>query len=243
MDYFDTIANTRPPAAGTPERSTRMWLITFTDLVALMLTFFVMMFAMSSVKVAEWRSIIDSLSQSLRPTEEKTPPAATSAFNIGTIFRKRASDLDYLTSVLGEAMAGDPLLSQSRLSRLEDRLIIGLPGDVVFAPGRAEPTEEGRQILFMLGGVLRNIGNRIGVNGHSMDAAQVDGGHASDWELSMARAAAVANALRRSGYTDDIIAFGYGDGRRALLDEFPDDIRDALSRRVDIVVRPEAGDR
>ncbi|MBT3305153.1 MAG: chemotaxis protein MotB, partial [Alphaproteobacteria bacterium] len=47
-----------------------MWLITFTDLVALMLAFFVMLFAMSNVKVSDWQNVIDSLSQTLRPTIE-----------------------------------------------------------------------------------------------------------------------------------------------------------------------------
>ena len=73
-----------------------------------MLTFFVMLFAMSSVKVSEWKNIIDSLSQTLRPSDEQPVPAATSTFNIGTIFRKQAINLDYLSSVLNETVKGQP---------------------------------------------------------------------------------------------------------------------------------------
>lgn len=231
----------RDTTTPSQERATRVWLITFTDLVALMLTFFVMMFAMSSVKVTQWQSMIDSLSQTLRPTAEKTPPAATSAFNIGTIFRKRAINLDYLASVLGETVEGDPLLSTGRLMRLEDRLIIALPGDLLFEPTQARLTDRGREALFVLGGVLRNIGNQIGVNGHAGPDAPAGGDYASKWELSTARAAAVANALRQSGYTDPIIAYGYADGRVRQLQDLPEALRDALTRRIDIVVRPEAG--
>src|SRR3970040_2957633 len=100
----DTSEQKFVPDIPPPERGTRVWLITFTDLVALMLTFFVMLFAMSNVKLTEWRSIINSLSQTLRPEVTKTVPAPSSAFNIGTIFRKRAIDIDYLASVLGEAI-------------------------------------------------------------------------------------------------------------------------------------------
>ncbi|MFQ5763429.1 MAG: flagellar motor protein MotB [Rhodospirillales bacterium] len=241
MATVDMGGRKRNKTTPSEEWGTRVWLITFTDLVALMLTFFVMMFAMSSVKVTQWQSMIDSLSQTLRPTAEKTPPAATSAFNIGTIFRKRAINLDYLASVLGETVEGHPLLSMGRLMRLEDRLIIALPGDLLFEPARAQLTDRGGQALFVLGGVLRNIGNQIGVNGHTGPDAPVGGDYASKWELSTARAAAVANALRQSGYTDPIIAYGYADGRVRQLPDLPEALRDALARRIDIVVRPEAG--
>lgn len=212
-----------------PERGTRVWLITFTDLVALMLTFFVMLFAMSNVKLTEWRSIIDSLSQTLRPEAAKTVPAPSSAFNIGTIFRKRAIDIDYLASVLGEAIDSHGLLSRGRIARLDDRLVIALSGDSLFEADGSGLTGDGRQALFVLGGVLRNIGNQIAVNGHA-DIAQAARGYASAWELAAARAATVANALRQSGYTDDIAALGFTDAANG----------GAVARRIEIVIRQTA---
>lgn len=213
-----------------PDRATRVWLITFTDLVALMLTFFVMLFAMSNVKLTEWRSIINSLSQTLRPEHAETVPAPSAAFNIGTIFRKRAIDIDYLAALLGEAFEGQGLLSQGRVTRLEDRLAIALPGDALFETDGSGLTEDGRRALFVLGGVLRNIGNQIDVKGHA-DEGRAARGYASAWELAAARAATVANALRQSGYTDDIVAFGYANGHDGV----------AVARRIEVVIRPTAG--
>ena len=231
-----------PGKTPSEELGTRVWMIIFTDLVALMLAFFVMLFAMSSVKVNDWQSVIDSLSQTLRPSAEKTLPAATSAFNIGTIFRKNAINLDYLASVLLEAVENHPLLSTGRVMRLEDRLVITLPGDFIFGPGGALMTDQGRQALFVLGGVLRNIGNKIGVNGHSGPSRSGGDDYTSHWELSTARAAAVANALRQSGYTDDITAFGYADSRFEQWPDLPGAGRGALSGRIDVIIRPTAGD-
>ena len=71
--------------------SSRAWLITFTDLVSLMLRFFVVLFAMSIVKYDEWKNISDSLSQTLQPTTEPQVKAVTATFNIGIIFKKEAS--------------------------------------------------------------------------------------------------------------------------------------------------------
>lgn len=225
------------PDVNSGGRSQRVWLITFTDLVALMLAFFVMLFAMSNVKVSDWQNVIDSLSQTLRPTLEKTIPATTSSFNIGTIFRGQAINLDYLASVIGEAVDGHAMLSQSRILLLEDRLMIVLPGDLLFAPGDAGMTDPGRRALFVLGGVLRNIGNEIGVNGHSGSAPPATDRYASNWELSTARAASVANALRQSGYLKDITVFGYADSRLGYGVAGDS----TLARRIEIIVRPEAG--
>lgn len=216
----------------------RAWMITFTDLVALMLTFFVMMFSMTSVKPDKWDEMANALSQGLNPASKQEEEAASAKFSISAIFRKRAINLDYLTSVLEKAMVQMPLLEDGQLMRLEDRLIIALPGDILFQPGRAVMTERASQALFNLGGILSNIGNRIGVNGHSDPMPPEGDEYASNWELSVARAIAVVNALRRSGYPEDIVAYGFSDSRFEQLPDLPEEQRNALGRRVDIVVFP-----
>ncbi len=218
------------------------WLITFTDLVSLMLTFFVLLFSMSTIRTDHWNSVIDALSQSLNPSSTKAQMAATSNFNIATLFRKRAINLDYLTAVLQDATSKDELLSGNYLMRLDDRLVVALPGDLLFEPGRAALTEKAKRALFNLGGVLRNIGNQIGINGHTDPSPPHGQDYSSNWELSMARAAAVANALRRSGYREDIVAFGYASSRFNELPEMAKAKRLALARRVDIVIFPTVGE-
>lgn len=230
-----------PAAISAEEQAAeRAWLVTFTDLVSLMLTFFVLLFSMSNVKVGEWQNIIDSLSRSLRPVPEKVVKAQTATFNIGTIFRRQAIDLNYLTSVIEEGIKGIDLLADTQVMLLEDRLVIALPGDLLFEPGRAEMTERAREAMFVFGGLLRNIGNEIGVNGHTDPTPPAGGEYASNWELSTGRAAAVANALRAAGYEDDIIAFGYAASRFGELPKVAEAERRELARRVDIVVLPTA---
>lgn len=230
------------PGGVTPEEAAaeRAWLLTFTDLVSLMLTFFVLLFSMSNVKVGDWKNIIDSLSRTLRPELEKVVKAQTATFNIGTIYRRQAIDLNYLTSVIEEGIKDIDALAGTQVMLLEDRLVIALPGDLLFQQGRAEMTEGAREAMFVFGGLLSNIGNEIGVNGHTDPAPPVGGAYASNWELSTARAAAVANALRRAGYADDIIAFGYADSRFKQLPAVEDSLRRSLARRVDIVILPTA---
>ena len=236
---YDDLNHETPPEG---HHESQAWLVTFTDLVSLMLTFFVMLFAMSSVKIDRWKEMTDALSTSLNP--QRTPSIVTNSakFNIGTIFRRQAINLDYLDSILSEAMTRDPLLKKGTLMRLDDRLVFALPGDLLFKEGGAVMTDKAREAMFSLGGLLRNVGNTIGVNGHSDPSPPTGAAYASNWELSVARSVAVANALRRSGYTEEIIAYGFSDTRYGELPDMPDDQRRALARRVDIVILPTAGE-
>lgn len=230
-----------PQRTDSPRRPSNAWLLTFTDLVSLMLTFFVLLFSMSNVKIDEWENVIDSLSQTLNPEREEVTSTTTATHNIETAFRKRAINLDYLSSVLKETIEGDALLGATQFMLLEDRLVMALPGDLLFQPGQAIMTERAEQALFQLGGILRNIGNQIGVNGHTDPSPAQGTSFSSNWELSVARAGAVANALHKAGYDDTIVSFGYADSRYAQLPDLPEDRRLAIGRRVDLVIFPTAG--
>ena len=221
--------------------ASKAWMLTFTDLVSLMLTFFVLLFSMSNVKVDQWENIIDSLSNTLKPTPVETTPTISATFNIGTLFRKQAIDLDYLAGVLSDNLKPLTQLASARVIRLEDRLLITIPGDLLFEPGRAEMTTEASDALFILGGVFRNMDNEISVDGHTDPAPPQGDAYTSNWQLSTARAAAVANSLRRAGYREKIIAYGYADSRYQQLPETDEEKRRALGRRVDIVVLPTVG--
>ena len=224
------------------EKPNAAWMVTFTDLVSLMLTFFVMLFSMSTLQMDDWDAMTDTLTQSLNPGKLKTVASQTAQFNIDTIFRRQATDLDYLSGVLERGVAEDEILKTSKIMLLDDRLVVALPGDLLFPAGSATMPEEAQSALFVLGSLLRNVGNQIGVNGHT-DPRPPSGNSpfSSNWSLSLARSAAVANALRRSGYTDDILAYGYADSRFTQLPNLPAEQRAELGRRVDVVVFPTVG--
>ena len=143
-----------------------------------------------------------------------------------------------------ETVSADAALAETKVVRMEDFMIVMLPGDLLFAPGRAVLSDKARQTLFSLGGVLRNIDNEVVVNGHSDSIRPMGGEYDTNWDLSLSRAAVVANALRQAGYTQEIVASGFADTRYAELPDLPEAERAALGRRVDILIMPTvAGDR
>jgi len=219
----------------------KAWMITFSDLISLMLTFFVMLFAMSNVNLDNWKEITDTLSRTLDPKPIVEPELTSADFNIGTITFEAGTSIEYMTSVLEEVLASDELLSGSLLVPHEDRLIVSLPGNRFFADGEATLLGPAREAVFELSGILRNIENRLILEGHT-DPTPPDGdAFSSNWELSVARAAAVAAVLRESGVRQEIEAVGYGDSRYETLPDTDAARRDRLANRVDIVIHPGIG--
>ncbi len=218
-----------------------IWVISLIDLMTLMLTFFVMLVSMSHVKVDKWQHLIDTLSTTMNPSRTTTSTVPSAEYNISTIFRRRAINLEYLTAVLQQKVDKSDVLNDSLLALLDDRLVVSLAGQRLFRAGTAELTEEARADLFELGGVLRNIENQIGVAGYSEEENFEGATYTSDWELSLARSIQVANALKSAGYGSEILSYGYGRSRNVELAGASAERRQILSRRIDIVIMATGG--
>lgn len=226
------------PYSERPTGGRSNWLVTFADLIALVLAFFVMLYATHRVEHGDWQAMVKSLSQSLNVrTETQKQPAA--AQNVRLIHRPTAMELTYLGVLLEGLQESEPLLSRVVLHRLGDRLIIALPGDLLFSPGRADPVEGAAQRIAVLANVLRNVSNRIDIFGHTDPSPVAGYVFDSNWELSLARAETVARMLQTAGYPQKLGAFGLADTRfEDLADVEPPSRKLKLARRVDIVIRP-----
>jgi len=218
-----------------------IWVLSLIDLFTLMLVFFVMMFAMSHVKIDKWQHLIDTLSTTFNPNRAMPVTVPSADYNISSIFRKRAINLDYLVAVLQQKVDRSEVLKDSLLVLLEDRIILSLSGERLFRPGTAALTDGALAELFELGGVLRNIENQIGVSGYSEEESFAGASYTSDWELSLARAITVSNALKSAGYSQQVLSYGYGRSRNIELAGTSIERRRILSRRIDIAIMATGG--
>jgi len=228
--------------ASEGEAAGQAWLITFTDLVALLITFFVMLFAMSQVEERKWQNLTDALARNLSLVREINVALPADDLDIDTVELLPGTDLDYLALLLEQHMASEPALAGGVLRRQDDRIVISLPGELLFAPDSASLTEEGARAAFALTSLLRNLNNRIEVAG-SADPSWPGGAFQSNWELSLARAARVAALLSDAGYRRAVVMRGLGDARFGQLSpDLAPAQRSALGRRVDITVHQDAGE-
>jgi chemotaxis protein MotB len=216
-----------------------VWLVTFTDLIALLLTFFVMIFATHKVERQPWQALIESLNQTLNPSRSVVIERPLAQRNMRPLSPDYAMDLGYLESVLQHRIDSEADLTGIALQRFEDRLVLVLPTELLFGRASAAPTPAARRVLLALGTVLGHIGNRLTVHGHTDPTPLRESRFRSNWELSIARAAAIANELRRAGYRREIDALGFAETRFSELSDIADGTqRMGLARRVDIIIHP-----
>ena len=226
--------------SGATYKSSNIWIISFTDIMALMLTFFVLLYSMSAPEVESWQEMTAALRKELNkhmgPAHNRGP---VDSIDIGKIDYNRALDLSYLEAIINQLMQEEELLEGIRAEQSGSTLLISLPQDLVFEPGSAEVSEKGSDTLFALTTKLSRIRNSIEIIGHADPRAvnDSDDRFSSNWDLSLSRALNVAAALKKVGYDDSVAVRGLSS---ALYKDLPEDMSEEerlrMSRRVDIVI-------
>ena len=227
------------------EGSTSLWLITFTDIMALMLTFFVLLYSMSAPEEEQWDSVTKGITNQITKTYSAPQSAGQQReINISKIDFSKAQSLQYLNSVLGNAIEKDEALKNITLIQQEDSLIVSIPEDLLFDSGQTDVSTNGKQVLYALGNSLARIRNRVEVIGHTdpRPVQNTSNIYASNWELSLARAAGVSAILENAGYNRTVIVRGLSSSR---YDDLPEDMSEeerlSYARRVDIEIMPDDG--
>ena len=108
-----------------PKRNTsfasQSWLLTFADLAALLVTFFVMLFAMSTVEMGKWHDIEESLSLYLNPALLSQDPGPGVLIELPVIAAQEGTNLDYLAGIVAVQMKEDSILGAALVQRIDDR--------------------------------------------------------------------------------------------------------------------------
>lgn len=219
------------------------WLLTFTDLTALMLTFFVLLYSMSTINSDDWQNLVEALSPNLSSVQEVTVAIPSSDQDAEAVERVPGTDLGYLASLLKELVVEDEILAKAVVTRGDERIVLSLPGDLLFASGSVVLNDRAKAAIFALGGLLRNLRNVIEVAGFA-DPAQPKVNYPTNWELSLARAAALSGMLSTSGYEGEILVRGYGDAQYQEPTDGSDRAASwAAARRVDIIIHSYAAEQ
>ena len=219
-----------------------LWLLSFGDVTALLLTFFVLLFSMSTLQSEKWEVVISQLNSS-KQSFKQLKPMPNAVNNVSTVELVPALPLGYLGEVLEEKLQADPVLARAIIHRLKGMIVVSLPFDLLFAAGEVTLTDVAKEALFRMGGVIATLGNQIDIEGHSAPKEDENGIFTSAWTMSLARAVAVSNELVRSGYIQNTAILGLGASRFNQIDQrLSYERRSTLARRVDIIIHPVQGD-
>jgi flagellar motor protein MotB len=132
-------------------------------------------------------------------------------------------------------------LAATGLVEVVDGKVI-LQGEVLFASGSAEVTEQGRSFVAQLAPPLLALlqaepDQMVLVGGHTDDRPIHTARFGSNWELSTARAVAMASALEAAGLpASRLVAAGFGEHHPRTANS--DDASRQRNRRIEILLVP-----
>ena len=234
--------------SGEPE-SEPGWIVTFADLVTLLLVYFVLLFSISSMDLEKFREIARALQNSFGAESvsivEPEPDSKSISEEIKDNIEKvqeeilsenqDALDRELLWDVqefVKKKKVGDNIVIYEE----KDRITITFEGRALFDSGQAELLPEASPLLddiFTV--ILNNPKYAVNIKGHTDDRPISTAQFPSNWELSAVRATTVLRYLASMGVDPNrLTATGYG----SLLPIAPNDSpkNRAKNRRVEFVL-------
>jgi chemotaxis protein MotB len=231
---------TRRKGAQKAENHER-WLITYADLITLLLVFFIVLYAGSQDDSKKFAVLAFGLRSAFHNVADNGAGGNSPVFdgtgssNAGGPAQE-LSDFNALSAIIEQYALQAGVGSQVNLRRETDRIVIGLTGDLLFTSGRAQLNPAAGPILDVVAGSIKNLPNQVRVEGHTDSVPAGGAEFASNWELSSARATAVLRYLVDSDHLpgDRLYAAGYADTRPRADNATP--AGRAQNRRAEIVV-------
>src|SRR3546814_17827746 len=104
-----------------------------------MLSFFVLLFSMSTIQESDWQNLVDSLSTKLDRVPQVSVALPQSDKSAEAVQRAPGTDLDYLAAVLQAQMQANADPAPVRIARDTHRWVTAVPGDLLVAPGSPHP--------------------------------------------------------------------------------------------------------
>ncbi|NLW39993.1 MAG: OmpA family protein [Tissierellia bacterium] len=214
------------------------WLTTYSDMITLLLCFFVLLFAFSEVDAQKFRSIMSSFR------------GGTGVLNSGSSLDMMDFEIEYMDEgdreleelrELLEEYAGENGLGPEIILNVEERgLVIRFMDKVLFDSGKADLKPEAKEILDSVAEILNREEFKdklIKVEGHTdTDPIVYSTTFPTNWELSAIRATNVLRYLVEENGIDGnrISSSGYSYHRPIAPNDTPENKQ--MNRRVDIVI-------
>jgi chemotaxis protein MotB len=250
----------RPESKGAPK-----WMTTYSDMVTLILVFFILLFTMSQIDAEKFEkvaialrssSIFDSMPAMMKeqtikednnlevkePVKEDTPtPNQDNAetppvVNNNDIEREDKETLDELLQEVESFLNKNNLNDVITATRTDEGVVLVLQENALFESAEAEVLEPAKPFLDKVSTLLSNVPNMVRVEGHTDNRPISNFRFPSNWELSGARASSVIRYILETNSFDTSRFIAAGFGDTRPI--VPNDSPENWSknRRVEIII-------
>ncbi|MBW4828690.1 MAG: OmpA family protein [Clostridiaceae bacterium] len=222
------------------KKSTQDWLTTYSDMVTLLLCFFVLLFSFSEIDAQKFRTIMSSFQGGSGVLESGSAMDIPEELEGDMNTNIDEEELEKLKDTIEKYAESIGLKEEITLTIEERGLVIRFIDGVFFDSGKAEIKSESEQILHYVAELLNREEfkeKHIKVEGHTDSVPNSYSAiYPTNWELSSARATNVLRYLVENEGIDGgrISSSGYSYYRPVALNDTKEN--KAKNRRVDIVI-------
>ncbi|MDH4275426.1 MAG: OmpA family protein [Gammaproteobacteria bacterium] len=226
-----------PPQTPSVTRTTYPpWVVTFADLMSLLMTFFVLLFSTSTLDKDKYRSVADAMEKAFGPGASQ---AVIEIANRQDILRDPQSDPGDIADTatrLRQALGNEIREGMLEVESRKGEIVVRFPERIAFQSGSEVLTPTFDPVVEKMVAILAKTQGKIVVVGHSDDVPIVTERFRSNWELSAARAVSVIHALRARASLDAqrLVAQGVADTQPLVANDSPQ--HRAQNRRVEILI-------
>ena len=223
------------------------WLVTYADLVTLLLVFFVLLYSLSSIKQEKFVAAISSIKAQLNSNKPitglsdliKIEDSTKSKISIEDITGLRLRQQIMLEDI-NRFISSNHQDKNISVHAFNNKLVLTITGKILFNSGSAHLNPEAAPVLNgIVKLVLKYPEYTVNIKGHTDDVPISTVQFPSNWELSAIRATTVLKYLIKKGVRPRrLTATGYGD----IMPIVPNtsEKNRAINRRVEFVLEKAA---
>ncbi|MBL1212560.1 MAG: OmpA family protein [Ignavibacteriae bacterium] len=208
------------------------YLITYADLITLLLGLFIILYAISNVDIEKYKSMISVMGNVFGNSGEVIGlEKKSSIINV--------EEIDQLKFKVNQLIQEYDYENAVKVEENERGIIIRILEEILFASGSAELGNNSKQVLKQIGAIIQSLPNDIRIEGHTDDIPISTAQYPSNWHLSVTRALNTAYYLINDENInpEKVSIVGYSEYKPVQPNE---EIKNrALNRRVDIVIIKE----
>ena len=223
-------------AAGAP-----LWMVTYGDMMTLLLTFFVLLMSFSTMEVAQFKRAMGSFKGAISLLPKQSSVVETIPENLprpkkqakGSVFFAHNRYKEEMES-LQELVEKEAISDVVNIEETGDGATIRIGGSALFDLGKADLKPEIFPLLNQIAVTLEQADDRFNIEGHTDDMPINNEEFPSNWELSMARAMNVLRYILKTGNIDPARAGAVGNGEYHPLVPNTSPENQKKNRRVEI---------
>jgi len=185
------------------EEASPHWTMSYSDMVTLLLVFFVLMLAYSRMSQAKFSSAINSIRKSIALNKEKVKLIKEG---------DPAKLLNDLKKGIEALEIPKDIRDQIKIFKIEEGVLIMIGNPAMFERGKADLRPQILPVLYEIAKIIKDRPFDVSIEGHTCDLPIFSPEFKSNWELSSARALNVLHYFEKCGvdpYRMQAVAHAY----------------------------------